>query len=121
MSALLDRMKAIMENEGIKPKQLTEELGISNSSFTDWSKGKGSPSVIVLTKFASYFHVSLDYLVFGDEFNQGSLEYSNSTDREVIVKFHSLPPEYQLKLLGYIDGMLAVIQHTSVEDERISV
>ena len=110
MSTLLDRMKAIMEKEGIKPAQLTQELGISKSSFTDWGKGKGSPSVAVLAKFASYFHVSLDYLVFGEDF---SLESSNNGNRELLDKFHSLTPEYQLKLLGYIDGMLAVMTQSN--------
>lgn len=121
MSSLLNRMKAIMENEGIKPKQLTEELGISNSSFTDWGKGKGTPSVVVLSKFATYFNVSLDYLVFGDIPSKDSLEFSNTADRELVVKFHSLPPECQQKLLGYVDGMLAVSKHTPTEDELLSV
>ena len=106
MSTLLERMKTIMDNEGIKPKQLTTELGISGSSFTDWSKGKGSPSVQVLSKFSQYFNVSLDYLVFGET---KTLEFSNSKDKELLTKFHSLTPECQLKLLGYIDGMLAAL------------
>ena len=103
---LLDRMKALMEDEGIKARQLTEELGISNSSFTDWNKGKGSPSVAVLTKFATRFGVSLDYLVFGKEHE---LEFSNKEDRELLAKFHSLPSEYQKQILGYIDGMHMVL------------
>lgn len=120
MSALLDRMKAIMEREGIKPKQLTAELGISNSSFTDWSKGKGSPSVNVLTKFASYFNVSLDYLILGEERTTTILESSNPVDRELIEKFHSLPLEYKYQFIGYVDGVLSVIQKSS-EDDKISV
>ena len=58
---LLDRMISLMDEEGINARQLTEQLGISNSSFTDWKKGKGSPSVAVLSKFATRFNVSLDY------------------------------------------------------------
>ena len=107
MSTLLNRMKSIMEKEGIKPKQLTEEFGISNSSFTDWSKGKGNPSVAVLAKFATRFNVSLDYLVFGKDSSEESLEFSNPEDKTLLAKFHSLPIDSQLKLLGYIDGMLA--------------
>lgn len=121
MSALLDRMKTIMDNEGIKPRQLTAELGISNSSFTDWGKGKGSPSVDALTKFADYFHVSLDYLVRGEENSIKTLDFSNPLDAELLDKFHSLTPECQLKLLGYIDGMLATMQKPSTDAKKLSV
>lgn len=115
MSTLLERMKSLMDQNGIKPSQMTTILGISNSSFTDWGKGKGTPSVVALTKFADYFNVSLDYLVRGYEFHSSSLEFSNSFDQELIDKFHSLSPEYQQKLLGYADGMLTILQ--SVEKD----
>lgn len=122
MSALLDRMKDIMEKEGLKPKQVAAELGLSNSSFTDWSKGKGSPSVNALTKFADYFHVSLDYLVRGVEYsNVKQLDFSNPQDRELLDKFHQLTPELQTKLLGYIEGMLAVLPKEEDENKRLSV
>ena len=122
MSALLDRMKDIMEKEGIKQKQVAAELGLYNSSFTDWSKGKGSPSVNALTKFADRFHVSLDYLVRGEEFsNVKRLDFSNPQDKELLEKFHMLTPELQTKLLGYIEGMLAVLPKEEDENKRISV
>lgn len=136
MSMLLDRMRAIMEKEGIKPKQLTEEFGISNSSFTDWGKGKGTPSVAVLAKFSDRFNVSIDYLVRGDEVNLPCLEFSNASgqesvftanslplqDQELLDKFHSLPPEYQSKLIGYIDGMLTILQEQKkkIHDKKAS-
>lgn len=114
MSTLLDRMREIMDEEGIKPTQLTKEFGISVSSFTDWAKAKknGGPSVAVLAQFSERFNVSLDYLVFGKESN--ALEISNPTDKTLISKFHSLSFDNQMKLLGYIDGMLAT---TNVNNE----
>lgn len=122
MSALLDRMKAIMEKEGIKAKQLTAELGISNSSFTDWNKGKGSPSVDALTKFADYFHVSLDYLVRGEEMKAVNiLDFSNPMDAELLNKFHQLPTDLQGKVIGYIEGMLTLLPNEDKREERLSI
>lgn len=125
MSALLDRIKELMNQSGVKAKQLTTELGISNSSFTDWSKGKGSPSLDTVTKIADYFQVSIDYLVRGEEFSEPkSLEYSSFTnfmDKELLDKFHSLTPELQEKLLGYVDGMLAAMPKTEDGEKRLSV
>lgn len=122
MSALLDRMKAIMEKEGIKAKQLTAELGISNSSFTDWNKGKGSPSVDALTKFADYFHVSLDYLVRGEEMKAVNiLDFSNPMDAELLDKFHQLPTDLQGKVIGYVEGMLTLLPNEDKREERLSI
>lgn len=109
MSTLLDRMKLIMEEHNVKPKQVTDELSVSVSSFTDWGKGKGTPSVAFLSKFATRFNVSLDYLVFGT--NNKKLEFSNPKTEELVKKFNSLTPEYQTQLIGYIDGILSAINN----------
>ncbi len=120
MSDLLDRVRALMDRSGIKAKQLTDELGISNSSFSDWKKGKGSPSLDTVVKFSDYFHVSIDYLVHGTEFTDGQkdttskhLDFSNLLDKELLDKFHVLSPELQWKLLGYIDCLLTTMPVSS--------
>lgn len=128
MSALLDRIKDLMNQSGIKAKQLTAELGISNSSFTDWGKGKGSPSLDTVAKISDYFHVSIDYLVHGEEFCQTSehtslktLDFSNPLDKELLDKFHCLTPELQGKLMGYVDGMLATMPKSEKDQQKLSV
>lgn len=107
MSSLLERMSKLMEENDIKANHMTAELGISRSSFTDWKKGKGSPSLETVAKFSEFFHVSIDFLVYGTE----PLEISNIEDRKLLEKFHSLPPEQQKRLAGYIDGMLDALQN----------
>lgn len=122
MSALLDRVKELIAQSNMTAKQLTVELGISNSSFTDWGKGKGSPSLDTVTKIADYFHVSIDYLVRGEEFSEPKqLDFSNPMDKELLDKFHSLTPELREKLLGYVDGMLAAMPKTEGGEKRLSV
>lgn len=128
MPTLLDRVKELMEQSGIKAKQLTGELGISNSSFTDWKKGKGSPSLDTVVKFSDYFNVSIDYLVRGTEFTETAgcsvlkkLDFSNNEDKELLDKFHSLTPELQGKLMSYMDGMLAAMPIQEGSEKRLSV
>lgn len=122
MSTLLDRIKALMDEHDINAKQFTKELGISNSSFTDWKKGKGSPSLDTVVKISDYFKVSLDYLVRGEEIPvTRTLDFSSSLDRELLDKFHSLPPYLQEKLLAYADGMLSAMPKQDTGEERLSV
>lgn len=126
MSPILKRLFDLLEERGVTAKQVTEQLGMSNSSFSDWKKGKGSPGVDALSKLADYFSVSLDWLILGktedsdeDDFkSSNTLEISNAADAELLRKFHSLPPEYQGKAMSYIDGMLAVIHEEGAEQQK---
>lgn len=123
MSTLLERLLSLKEQSGLNAKQLTSELGISNTSFTDWGKGKGSPSVDTLVKFSDRFHVSIDWLVRGEEPKgvTAQVEFSNPADRELLDKVHSLTPELRDKLNAYIDGMLAAMPKSGEKEERLSV
>ena len=123
MSGLLERVKQLMKESGITAKQLTKELSISSSSFTDWGKGKGSPSLDTVVKFSNYFKVSIDWLVNGKEFQQADmLEYSKQKEETLIAKFRSLTPDLQEKLIVYADGMLAAMPNQESDGEkRLSV
>lgn len=119
MSDLLTRVYELMEKAGIKPTQLAKELKMSTSTFTDWSKGKGSPSLKAVMQFAEYFNVSLDYLVYGKNQTAPSvLEFSNSEDVALLDKFHSLSPELRQKAIGYIEGMASAMPKQSSKEEQ---
>lgn len=126
MSPILKRLFDLLDERGVTPKQITDQLGMSNSSFSDWKKGKGSPGVDALSKLAEYFNVSLDWLILGKTSDgevatpvaPKALEYSSSTDEELLRKFHALPAEYQGKVMSYIDGMLAVIPEEVTAEQK---
>lgn len=121
MSDLLVRVYELMEKAEIKPTQLAKALGMSTSTFSDWSKGKGSPSLKAVIQFAEYFDVSIDYLVYGKEHTSSSpqmLEFSNSEDEELLKKFHLLPPDLRHKAVGYIEGMISAMPKPTSEGEQ---
>ena len=123
---IVDRLIGLMDERNLKPAQMTRELGISGSSFTDWKKGKGSPSLEIVVKFADYFNVSLDYLVRGEDFKHPSsdnyLDFSNAREHQCLKKFRKLTPDLQDKLLIYADGMIAATPSGDVEvEKRLSV
>ena len=57
MSTILERLIMLQEQSGMNQKQLQKELGLSNSAFSDWKKGKGRPSVEALVRFSEFFGV----------------------------------------------------------------
>lgn len=121
MSDLLKRVYALMEKAEIKPTQLAKELGMSTSTFSDWAKGKGSPSLKAVMQFSEYFDVSMDYLVYGKSPETASasiLEFSSSEDVDLLRKFHLLPPELRQKAVGYIEGMVSAMPKPSFEGKE---
>lgn len=117
MTDLLKRVYKLMDRENIKPTQLAKTLNMSTSTFSDWGKGKGSPSLKAVMQFAEYFDVSIDYIVYGKEQALSTLEISNPEDEDLLNKFHQLPAELRQKTIGYIEGMISAMPKQTVKEE----
>lgn len=61
-SVLYQRIKELCKRKGISITKLESELGFGNSSIKKWGR-ISSPSVDKIIKVASYFDVSVDYLL----------------------------------------------------------
>lgn len=61
-SVLYHRIKELCLQKGISISKLESDLGFGNSSIKKWEK-VSSPSVDKIVKVASYFDVSVDYLL----------------------------------------------------------
>lgn len=97
---MLDRILALLKENGITAKKLTTDLEISNSSVSDWKKGS-KPSCDVVVKLAKYFGVSTDYILLGEEPPSISRE-----DQDLLKLFHQLPKDAQLEFRGELKGYL---------------
>ena len=126
METMIDRFYLLMSEKNMKPAQAARELGISGSAFTEWKTGRTKPTLDIAIKFADYFHVSLDYLVFGDEscfFNPDDKVLAlNNKEQACIKKFRRLSPVLQDRLLIFADGMIAAMPDSEAGSEkRLSV
>lgn len=59
----MNRIRELRMREKLTLKQLGEVVGCSESAMSLYERGKRQPDNDVLFCLASYFHVSLDYLV----------------------------------------------------------
>ena len=83
---ILDRIIFLLGNND--QKDLTNSLGIGKQAFSDWKSGRSNSYLKYLVEIASFFDVSLDYLVYGknskEDFlrpdEQELLTYYNSVD-----------------------------------------
>jgi len=73
-----ERIDTLRKKRGISQGALEKQLGFSNGSFSKWKKSM--PTHDRLQKLASFFHVSVDYLVTGEETPAPVLPYFSQED-----------------------------------------
>lgn len=105
ISEIVERLDMLMTEHEISATKLTKELGLSVSTITDWRLGKSkNPSLDAIVKFATYFDVSIEWLVFGKE--PEPLELSKK-EQEFLSLYNSLPANLQDRTISYMAGMIA--------------
>ena len=58
-----DILRELLENNGITQKQLAADLNIAATTVGNYIRGMREPDFEILKLFASYFHVTTDYLL----------------------------------------------------------
>lgn len=67
----------LMKAKGCSAYQVSKETGIAQSTLSDWKSGKSVPKADKIQKIADYFGVSADYLMTGEEKEDGPKYYLN--------------------------------------------
>ena len=65
----MTRIRELREESGLKLKELSKIIGVSESTMSLYENGKHEPDYTTLIKIADYFKVSLDYLLCRETVN----------------------------------------------------
>lgn len=76
----------LLQSYGVTPYKVSKETGISQSTLSDWKKGKITPKSDTMKKIADYFGVSVDYLMTGTEKEGSDKYYLNEETAEMAQK-----------------------------------
>lgn len=60
---MIERIFDLINERGISQKDLAQAIGVSTGNISDWKSGRAKPSIDVLNRIATYFGVTIDYLV----------------------------------------------------------
>ena len=63
MKIFQERIKELRKEKGLLQKDLAKTLKTTNSSISDWEKGRSQPDLQTLANLARFFEVSVDYLL----------------------------------------------------------
>lgn len=99
MNEFVKKIDEILKEKNIKRSALCEDVGLTHSALTDWSKRNTIPAADVAFKIADYLNVSCRWLVTGIE-EKG---IANS-DRNLLQDFHDLTVDQQESILMMIQG-----------------
>ena len=100
MSILYKNIVALCEERGIKGGKMCTDTGISKGLLTDLKMGRRSGvSALTAQKIASYFNVSVGYLLGEEELNQET-EKKNDTLSDIILALRT-----DSELLGIVESL----------------
>lgn len=109
MSDLYSNIHALCEKEGIKDGTLCANIGIRRSFISELKAGRTkSLSAEVLSKIASYFNVSVDYLLTGEQKENPPQQPQSEVDaavERIRKKLESMPKEQREALMNLIEKM----------------
>ncbi len=63
-------LQKIRKAKGLSQLKVAMDLSISREAISFYENGKRSPDVDMLVDLSRYFNVSIDYLIFGKEFEK---------------------------------------------------
>ena len=72
--AFAERLKELRKQAHLTQVELAKLLGIGQSSYADWERGKKKPTQENLVRIAQVLNVSIDYLVGNSEGKSDGLD-----------------------------------------------
>ena len=57
----------LLQQHGVTAYKVSKETGVTQSTLSDWKRGRSTPKTDNMKKIADYFGVSVDYLMTGKE------------------------------------------------------
>ena len=68
---MYEKFRELCDKKGVSPYRISQETGITQSTFSDWKNGRSVPKQDKLKKIADYFGVDVAYFYDNDDNNKG--------------------------------------------------
>lgn len=100
--SFFERLQLLMDSQSLSQKQLADLTSLRQSTISDWKKNGNLPNGEAAIKIASYFNVTTDYLLTGEEKNN-----SLSQDEVELLRNYRSLPEHDKSMLQIMIAALA--------------
>ena len=97
MYDLYNKIEGLCKKRGVNITQMCKESGVSKASITDLKMGrKQALSSMTLSKIASYFNVSVDYLIGNEQKEKAAIDVVDDDLQEYLDELRSRPEKRML-------------------------
>lgn len=72
----LDKIIKLLDEQGKTQKDLTDYIGVTKNTFTNWKNGNNSSYKKHISKIAEFLNVSTDYLLTDDEKQDDNIRFA---------------------------------------------
>ncbi len=117
MSSIGDRIKKIRKDNKLSQTVFSNAIGLSQGRLSEIEKGKNKPSYDTLYSIKDNYNISLDWLIFGEEYSLTDKLFENEDEQFVIETYRYLS-EYNRTL---IKGMLELKLHEQQKQENLYI
>ena len=116
MNILSSRLKQLREEKEVMQKEIAAYLNISASAYGFYEQGKRTPTPEILSKLASYFNVTTDYLLGRDTTsnNVNDIELNDKDKKDIEKTFKKT-----MEMLRKQDGLM--LSGDPVTEESLDV
>lgn len=87
---MYERYEKLLSERNVTNYRVSKDTGITQTTLSEWKKGKITPKTDTLQKIADYFNVSLDYLTGNTDYERWEDKYNmNGVLREDVLKYEA--------------------------------
>lgn len=80
----------LLQNHGVSAYKVAKETGVTQSTLSDWKRGRSTPKTENMKKLADYFGVSIDFLMTGKEKDAEPQPITAKDERDIAKDMESL-------------------------------
>ena len=96
------RLKNILEKKNISQTKLSEEIGCTQATISNWCSGITEPDFETLKYIANRLNVTIDYLL-GNDYVNNTVDKLDETDKKIIKRYLSMTDKKKKYLLGIMN------------------
>ena len=117
-SKLAANMRSLREAYGYSQKYVRSQIHVARQTYSIYENGRRMPDADTLCNLAALYHISLDYLLYGDLSRSSasenfvrehsaltpdnSLIRLNGAEAKMLMDYKSLPPDTQKEIREYV-------------------
>ncbi|MGL4790594.1 MAG: helix-turn-helix domain-containing protein, partial [Anaerotignaceae bacterium] len=108
------------QKKAISAYRFSKEIGISQSTLSDWKRGRSTPKQDKLQKIADYFSVTLEYLMTGEVSKDNILVPQNEKEKEILIlcrQTDNMPEEYREKMYSTLKDTIGLYLKATGKEE----